>query len=815
MADRVVRFVYQADPSAVIKAGKAIEAANATMGKSAEKAAGTFAGSANTANSFANKAMLAFTLPAAAAGVAFFKLAGDANETLNKVRVLFGENADEIEAWSKTAIMAFGMTSTSALDAAANFNAFATGAGLAAQDVMSFSTLMTQLAADMASFNNTTPEEAVIALGAAFRGEFEPIRRYNVMLDVASVTQEAVRLGLIKQGDELNRTARLLATQSLVLKQTSAQQGDFARTSDSAANQQRIMVARAKEAGIAFGQILIPPVQALIRILTNGIQAFNHMSEGQKRTVISIVAFAAAVGPAIRLVTGFIGVITRLAAVARAAATVQAFLTASVGGPGALIALAAGAGAAAVFVVAMNNVIDSTTAAAKASEGSGVSAEDASSAYAGATDVTDEFSRANVDLSGKTKVTKEKLSEATKEAARFGEEIKSAFESATSASHAFESIVVPDLESTMRAWEDAVSKVEDAQRRLADAMKPATADDLASATLDVQEATIAHDKAVEKLTATLGDSEATARDLEEAQIALSRSEIRQRSENEKLQEVQRRGTALDKDVVAAKGEVRKATDELNMATVELQHAQAGITPELLLNALRAQAAGAQEWATKLQQLSFQGIDQGVLKELARLGPEGLPKVQAFFDFVNVYGTASLNGLVGGTRSALDRAIAVFPEVAPAMAAVARQMGDAAGTAGGSQMGASWINSFQNQWKAFQKKNQAFIDMLKAQGAAAGTAGKGAEEQWLNFLSSTGQQSVAGRQLGGPVRSGMSYVVGERGPELFVPGRSGTVIPAGSSTMVVVNVYNAGSVIAERDLADTVRRALIDQARRGG
>lgn len=45
-------------------------------------------------------------------------------------------------------------------------------------------------------------------------------------------------------------------------------------------------------------------------------------------------------------------------------------------------------------------------------------------------------------------------------------------------------------------------------------------------------------------------------------------------------------------------------------------------------------------------------------------------------------------------------------------------------------------------------------------------------------SNTGVPAIDGRAKGGPVRRGASYVVGERGPELFVPRASGTVIANG-------------------------------------
>jgi hypothetical protein len=51
----------------------------------------------------------------------------------------------------------------------------------------------------------------------------------------------------------------------------------------------------------------------------------------------------------------------------------------------------------------------------------------------------------------------------------------------------------------------------------------------------------------------------------------------------------------------------------------------------------------------------------------------------------------------------------------------------------------------------------------------------------------------GRANGGPVRSGTSYIVGERGPELFVPNTNGLIIPNGQS-MSGTSGSNQGSTI---------------------
>jgi hypothetical protein len=88
--------------------------------------------------------------------------------------------------------------------------------------------------------------------------------------------------------------------------------------------------------------------------------------------------------------------------------------------------------------------------------------------------------------------------------------------------------------------------------------------------------------------------------------------------------------------------------------------------------------------------------------------------------------------------------------------------------------------------------------------------------------------IPGRAKGGPVSSGQTYMVGERGPELFVPGRSGTIVAndkmGGSTTNVVVNVDAKGSSVEGdeqgatqfgRIISAAVQSELIKQQRPGG
>jgi hypothetical protein len=71
----------------------------------------------------------------------------------------------------------------------------------------------------------------------------------------------------------------------------------------------------------------------------------------------------------------------------------------------------------------------------------------------------------------------------------------------------------------------------------------------------------------------------------------------------------------------------------------------------------------------------------------------------------------------------------------------------------------------------------------------------------------------GRAMGGPVSANTAYVVGERGPELFVPGNSGTIIPNGSGGGNTINLTVNGAIDAE-GTARTIINVLNNSAARG-
>lgn len=308
--------------------------------------------------------------------------ASDLNEEISKSQQVFGRQAENIEKFAGSAATSLGQSKQSALQATSTFGLIAQKAGLAGGESAKFAKKFTGLASDLASFNNTTPEEAIQAIGAAMRGESEPIRRYGVSLDEATLKATALSLGLVQATKDADgiRAAQLraqaaqtryndavaeygksssqaksaeasligaraslkrategtippltaqqkaLAASQAIMEQTTKAQGDFARTSDGAANKARILAAQNADLAAQLGQQLLPAYQRVLQIASQFVGMMAEHPTATRAAIITIVALAAGVlamsaasAVAGAALTAYNGVTLVFAAVQRAA----------------------------------------------------------------------------------------------------------------------------------------------------------------------------------------------------------------------------------------------------------------------------------------------------------------------------------------------------------------------------------------------------------------------------------------------------------------------------------------------------------------
>jgi hypothetical protein len=224
--------------------------------------------------------------------------ASNMNESLGKMQVVFGENATAVEKWANTSSTAMGMSKQSAVEAAGTYGNLFQAFGLGQEPATKMSTTLVQLASDMASFNNTSIDDAILALRSGLSGETEPLKKFGVALSEARLKEEAMSMGLIKSTKEaLTPAAKAQASYALIMKDTILAQGDFARTGDGTANTMRTLQANMENAKASLGAGLLPVFNALLAVLKPiiaSLASFGNFLAANKEAVTVFIGVLAA-----------------------------------------------------------------------------------------------------------------------------------------------------------------------------------------------------------------------------------------------------------------------------------------------------------------------------------------------------------------------------------------------------------------------------------------------------------------------------------------------------------------------------------------
>lgn len=289
-ADAIIRLVFQGQndaQNALRQVTQQVSAVGSAVKKSGEMMRN--AGAVMSA---------AVTAPMLLLGNKMVSAASDLNETISKTQAIFTTSSGEMIQWSKSTAKAMGLSQRAALDYAANFaGALQNIGGMTDAQAGKVSRVLVGLTADLSSFFNANQEDVAGALRSALTGEYEPMKRFNVLINDAALKQRALALGLDKGKKELSAQAKQAAALSLILEQTNKAQGDFAKTSEGLANKQRTVAAALEDLGAAIGQQLLPVKLSLMRMVEDLTKWFTQLSPAMKDLALSAAIGAAALGP--------------------------------------------------------------------------------------------------------------------------------------------------------------------------------------------------------------------------------------------------------------------------------------------------------------------------------------------------------------------------------------------------------------------------------------------------------------------------------------------------------------------------------------
>lgn len=190
--------------------------------------------------------------------------AAEAEQSYGAVESIFKSHADTINAASKGAADAVGMSGRAYREQASYIGAMLKNQGVASEDLAGRSQELIRLGSDLAATYGGDVASAVEAIGATLRGETDPIERYGVSIKQADVNAKMAAMGLTGLSGEAEKTARSQALLALLTEQTADAQGQFARETDTAAHKQQVATARIDDAREAIGTALLPVMADLM-----------------------------------------------------------------------------------------------------------------------------------------------------------------------------------------------------------------------------------------------------------------------------------------------------------------------------------------------------------------------------------------------------------------------------------------------------------------------------------------------------------------------------------------------------------------------
>ncbi len=217
--------------------------------------------------------------------------ASDLEQAVGGTEAVFKETSGVIEKFAKNAASDMGLSERAFREATTGIGGNLKRMGFDVDEAADRSIELTRTAADLAATYGGTTEEAVQALGAAFRGEADPAERFNLNLKASAVNAKAVELGLAASTSEIDENAKAQALLALITEQSADAQGQFAREAGTAAGSMQIASAEFENAKASLGESVAPILADIAGGLAGVAGGFSDLNEKTDGTLSKIAAF--------------------------------------------------------------------------------------------------------------------------------------------------------------------------------------------------------------------------------------------------------------------------------------------------------------------------------------------------------------------------------------------------------------------------------------------------------------------------------------------------------------------------------------------
>lgn len=247
----------------------------------------------------------------------FVNIASDAEETTSQLGVVFGAAASNVKDFTGTLSTSVGRSQLELDKMVASVGALVGPTLKSAAATEALSTQTAALAVDLGSFFNATDEDALMALKAGLIGSNEPLQRFGVNMNEATLKAFALRTGVKTAFKELSAGQKQALRFNFIMEATAKAQGDAARTLEGFANQTKRVSGLFHDIGGEIGAVLLPAATMLVSGVGDLAESFQGLTDSAKRNL--------AIGGA--LAVGLTGLVASLAGLAVGLAVVSSSFT--------------------------------------------------------------------------------------------------------------------------------------------------------------------------------------------------------------------------------------------------------------------------------------------------------------------------------------------------------------------------------------------------------------------------------------------------------------------------------------------------------
>jgi hypothetical protein len=223
---------------------------------------------------FRPKNLIGAALPVAASAVAargiglIVNSAQEMNQALGATTQIYGEMSEELNNWVQENSRGLGLAKKDAQDYVNQFSSILIGLEIGQGQAAKFSQQLIQAGAALAAFRNTSVEQAIGALQAGFRGEYDSLQRFIPQVSDLTLRNKSMALGLAESKTAVTQQDKALALLDIVQKSVANSAGKAELESGNLQTRMNTLKAASIDAAANIGAKLLPSLEKTVDVIT-------------------------------------------------------------------------------------------------------------------------------------------------------------------------------------------------------------------------------------------------------------------------------------------------------------------------------------------------------------------------------------------------------------------------------------------------------------------------------------------------------------------------------------------------------------------